>query len=81
MKWVDGLACSADPTEPLLAMLALDPDETTRINGAYVCPKCELVWPVLEDLEDGEWGLGYGVCLECSLAFFEGIDQDLFLYV
>lgn len=59
----------------------------TRINGAFVCPDCGLVWPMYEDVcawTDGpngtwlatEWDTGHGECEVCGLVYFEGFDKD-----
>lgn len=93
MKRVDGLAVSTNPTEPLVALLdgptfdANGYQRASRINGCFVCPDCDLVWPLMEDVEawrkgdDGryhaiEWGLGYGFCEQCNLAVHGGFDCD-----
>lgn len=90
---VDGLAVSTNTQRPLLALLdgpTFDSDgyeRATRINGAFVCPECDVVWPLVEDVEvwtvgdDGrwyakEWGMGHGFCEECQVAVFEGFDCD-----
>jgi hypothetical protein len=59
----------------------------TRINGAFVCPDCCLVWPMYEDVcawrkyPDGkyhaiEWDMGHGECEICGVVVFEGFDED-----
>lgn len=86
-----GPAVSTSTQRPLLALTVAPHWEkgyqkATRINGAFVCPRCDLLWPLYQDVEVWtflrgrhhalEWGPGYGFCEECEIAVHEGFDED-----
>jgi len=90
---VDGECVSINPRQPLVALLegpTFDADgyqRAKRINGSFVCTRCELIGVLVEDVEcwvegprglwyASEWGTGYGFCDECQLAVHEGFDED-----
>ena len=87
------MAVSTNPRKPLVQVVdgpRFDDEgyqRATRINGAFVCPECGLVWPLYEDVcawvagPDGrwyasEWDTGRGECELCQLSVFEGFDED-----
>lgn len=88
---VDGPAVSINTQQPLVAFTKPPHwdkgyQRATRINGAFVCPRCELLWPLYQDVEAWtfrrgrhyalEWGMAYGFCEECEVAVHEGFDED-----
>lgn len=88
-----GHCVSTSTVRPVIALIdgpsfdATGHQRASRINGSFVCPRCELVWPLIEDVEvwvqgsdlrwyANEWGTGHGFCEECQVAVFEGFDCD-----
>jgi hypothetical protein len=91
MKTEIGDAVSTNPQDPLVAIVEGptwkdNRQQAKRINGSFICPECDLIWPMFEDVEEwterdgkwyaSQWGTGYGFCNECNIAVHEGFDED-----